>query len=538
MNDDPSMDRAQDDDVEVSVGDAAAPETSEGAAPSTGSDRAVADGAVLDGAHAAQVATRGGPSRHRVGRSIPRRPILIAIAVATAMVAGLVGTFTAMAKTVTIAVDGVGQQVTTLSGTVDGALSAAGLAVGTHDVLAPAATADISDGSRIVLNRGRLFTVTVDGTEKSAWTTGSTVGEAMEQLGLSATDFELSVDAAGKIPLSGLSVTANTLHSVTLSVEPAPTTLNPPAQTLATTNGAMQIPDTQAGPEHLTTAARTVGDLLEQQGVSVGKDNRVTPSLSTLLADGMAVTVSELPTLTVRVGTHEPFTVIAGAKTVGAMLAKQQVALGANDTVAPGPAAPLADKMEVTVTRVTYTTSSKTLALPQPADQKVNDGSLAKGTTKITQSGHAGKSEVTYRTKLVNGKAGEAQEVSRKTIVEAVPTVIHVGTYVAPVPKSSPSASASGSGSSSAVSDPAPHSGVNWDAIAQCESGQNWSINTGNGYYGGLQFDRSTWLSAGGGKYAPRADLATKAQQIDIANNLYARRGLQPWSCARILGMI
>ena len=70
-----------------------------------------------------------------------------------------------------------------------------------------------------------------------------------------------------------------------------------------------------------------------------------------------------------------------------------------------------------------------------------------------------------------------------------------------------------------------------WDRIAQCESGGNWSINTGNGYYGGLQFDRGTWLSAGGGAYAPTANLASRAEQITIANKLYAQRGLQPWGC-------
>ncbi|MET0920094.1 MAG: transglycosylase family protein, partial [Acidimicrobiia bacterium] len=59
-----------------------------------------------------------------------------------------------------------------------------------------------------------------------------------------------------------------------------------------------------------------------------------------------------------------------------------------------------------------------------------------------------------------------------------------------------------------------------WDRIAQCESGGDWSINTGNGYYGGLQFSHATWLSAGGGQYAERADLATREQQIAIASAL------------------
>jgi hypothetical protein len=70
-----------------------------------------------------------------------------------------------------------------------------------------------------------------------------------------------------------------------------------------------------------------------------------------------------------------------------------------------------------------------------------------------------------------------------------------------------------------------------WDRIAMCESSGRWHINTGNGYYGGLQFDRNTWLSVHGDDFAPRADLATRAEQITVANRLYAQRGLQPWSC-------
>jgi len=58
---------------------------------------------------------------------------------------------------------------------------------------------------------------------------------------------------------------------------------------------------------------------------------------------------------------------------------------------------------------------------------------------------------------------------------------------------------------------------VNWDAIAACESGGNWSINTGTGYYGGLQFAQGSWESAGGLRYAPRADLASREQQIATA---------------------
>ena len=62
--------------------------------------------------------------------------------------------------------------------------------------------------------------------------------------------------------------------------------------------------------------------------------------------------------------------------------------------------------------------------------------------------------------------------------------------------------------------------GIDWYAIAQCESGGRWSLLTGNGYYGGLQFSQATWVAAGGLQYAPRADLATAAEQIAVASHL------------------
>ncbi|MDQ6896479.1 MAG: transglycosylase family protein, partial [Actinomycetota bacterium] len=70
-----------------------------------------------------------------------------------------------------------------------------------------------------------------------------------------------------------------------------------------------------------------------------------------------------------------------------------------------------------------------------------------------------------------------------------------------------------------------------WDRIAMCESSGNWQINTGNGYYGGLQFNLPTWFSVAGGDYATRPDLASREEQITVANRLYAARGLQPWEC-------
>ena len=84
---------------------------------------------------------------------------------------------------------------------------------------------------------------------------------------------------------------------------------------------------------------------------------------------------------------------------------------------------------------------------------------------------------------------------------------------------------------------PTPVTGV-WARLAACESTSNWRANTGNGYYGGLQFDLQTWRAYGGAAYASRADLATPAQQVAVAERLRAARGFQPWpACSRILGL-
>lgn len=87
------------------------------------------------------------------------------------------------------------------------------------------------------------------------------------------------------------------------------------------------------------------------------------------------------------------------------------------------------------------------------------------------------------------------------------------------------------------ASAPAHADSVNWDAIAQCESGNNWSINTGNGFYGGLQFTQGTWMNYGGGSFASRADLASRTEQIAIANKVLQAQGWGAWPvCSRYAG--
>jgi LysM repeat protein len=83
---------------------------------------------------------------------------------------------------------------------------------------------------------------------------------------------------------------------------------------------------------------------------------------------------------------------------------------------------------------------------------------------------------------------------------------------------------------------PAAAAEHDWSGVAQCESGGNWHINTGNGYYGGLQFGSPTWLGHGGGEFAPRADLATPGQQVAVAERVLLTQGIGAWPhCGRYL---
>ncbi|WP_220188084.1 transglycosylase family protein [Pseudonocardia pini] len=92
---------------------------------------------------------------------------------------------------------------------------------------------------------------------------------------------------------------------------------------------------------------------------------------------------------------------------------------------------------------------------------------------------------------------------------------------------------------STPASAPPTNADPTWDRLAECESSGNWAIDTGNGYYGGLQFDAATWSDFGGTAHAARADGATKEQQIAIATKVRDQRGgYGSWpACARKLGL-
>ena len=153
----------------------------------------------------------------KTGRSL-RKPVLVGIAaLVVALVAGG-GVVAAAHKTVSVTVDGQQQEVGTLAGSVEGALDSAGLTISEHDTVAPSVDTAISDGSQIVVERGRLLTLTIDGQTREVWTTATTVEEALAELGQNPAAFKLSADRSREIPVDGLAVTADTLFSASVSV--------------------------------------------------------------------------------------------------------------------------------------------------------------------------------------------------------------------------------------------------------------------------------------------------------------------------------
>jgi len=144
----------------------------------------------------------------------------------------------------------------------------------------------------------------------------------------------------------------------------------------------------------------------------------------------------------------------------------------------------------------------------------------------LQRAGVAGVKRLTYRVVTENGKVRDRKLVSSKVVREPVARIEIHGTKDRPAPTpAAPPVTSGGTGV--------------WDQLAQCESGGNWAINTGNGYYGGLQFALGTWQAYGGGAYAPYPHQATRLEQIAVATKLRdASGGYGPWpSCAARLGL-
>jgi uncharacterized protein YabE (DUF348 family) len=325
--------------------------------------------------------------------------------------------------------------------------------------------------------------------------------------------------------------------------------------------------------QDVTTMSRTVGDVLAGQGITVGAHDVVVPSVDSAVADGTKIAVqygrqvtvkvdgqqksfwttattvdqalqslqldtngADLSTsrsagigrqgLNLTVNTAKTVTIESGGKdkklettalTVGQALTEAGIAVDSNDKLSAKESTKLKDGLEFAVTKVDVKTVTKTKKVGYDTVYK-NTDDLDKGKTKVDTDGKKGERTIVYREVRHDGKLVKRTEKSSKITTKSRDKVVLVGTKEDEV-------ASSGSTSGNSV----------WDRLAQCESGGNWSINTGNGFYGGLQFTASTWHAMGGSGLPHQASRET---QIAVAKKLQARAGWGQWpGCTSKLGL-
>jgi uncharacterized protein YabE (DUF348 family) len=202
------------------------------------------------------------------------------------------------------------------------------------------------------------------------------------------------------------------------------------------------------------------------------------------------------------------------AMTVREAITGAKIGFDGNDRVTPALATPLSTGVN-RISIVKVDVKNVTKVLPVAFDSKVaKSATLYIGDKKTTAKGAVGKRSVSYLLTYLDGKLASTKEVSSKVLAQPVTELVTVGTKPKPTPTQTTPPPVPSTGDTSA-----------WDRIAACEAGGNWQMNSGNGYYGGLQFDHGTWVAYGGDAYAANAHLASKAQQIAIGEKVKADRG-------------
>jgi len=365
---------------------------------------------------------------------MPRSTLtVVAQAVLVSLFIAALATFVGLQKTVVLSIDGKQRTIHTYARSVGDVLRHEHVMVDEHDTVAPALGATVSDGDFVSVHRGRELVLSIDGSTRPVWTTAQDVDEALDQLGLHATNAYVGVSRSGQIPLDGVDVTVRTPHRVTVLV-----------------GGRRQV---------VTTTAATVAELLNTDHVAVGTRDIISPSVAAYPADGQTITVSR----------------VTGRRLV------QQVA-------------------------VPFRTVRHA------------DANMYRGEKLVRHAGAAGLVVRTYDVTYTDGRITAKRLLRSKKKDKPVTRVVVYGTR--PVPSGSVSIPSSG--------------GLDWAALAECESGGRPNAVSHNHLYFGLyQFDLSTW-HAWGGKGSP-AD-ASPAEQTKRARMLYANRGRAPWPiCGRFL---
>ncbi|MBF9317051.1 resuscitation-promoting factor [Mycobacteroides chelonae] len=261
------------------------------------------------------------------------------------------------------------------------------------------------------------------------------------------------------------------------------------------------------GTQQVWTTANTVNDALSQLSMTDTAPTAATRG-SRLPLEGMSLAVVSAKTVRLNDGGAISTPRIA-APTVGTLLEATGNPLQQFDTVDPAPSTPVTADMPITVTRIRVSKVTEQAPLA-PTPQKIEDADMNMSRSVVEDPGAPGTQDIVYSVLTVNGRETGRMPVSNNVLTPARDSVLRVG-------------------AKPGTEVPTVTRGSAWDALASCEAGGNWAINTGNGFYGGVQFDYGTWLAHGGAKYAPRADLATREEQIAIAEKTLAVQGWGAW---------
>lgn len=251
---------------------------------------------------------------------------------------------------------------------------------------------------------------------------------------------------------------------------------------------------------HWTTATN-VSAALTQLGIRTGDVALSTSRDATIDRQGMLLRITTPKAFLVKVGKADRRRVTVAAPDVRSLLSTLKATYDADDIVRPALDQPITAGDKVTLIRVRTASKFVPREVVAPPVTERPDSSMYAGERKTVDAGRPGLRAVNYRVVFHNGSFFKKVVVSQTPIRAAQAAIVKVGT------KPMPASTANGGA---------------WDRIAQCESGGNWHANTGNGYYGGLQFSLGTWRAHGG---VGRPDQASREQQIAVAERVRKASG-------------
>lgn len=364
------------------------------------------------------------------------------------------------------------------------------------------------------LSGGKDVTVSVDGVEQQVETRSSTVAEVLASKGITVGTHDVVAPALDSKVSDGSRIAVQYGRQVTITVDGVTRTM--------------------------WTTATSVEQLLASIGVKSTDIDLSTSRSQAIGREGLDLDLNTLKAVTVIVG-GKPVVIETKENTVAAALAAANVKPDDDDKVSAGLTDLIVNGMQVTFVQVDVKTVTETSAIAHQTT-KQNDDTLPQGVTKVKTKGVDGERTVTFAERFEDGTSVSKVQVKDEVTKQPVTEVVLVGTKKPTPPPATRSGGSSSSGGSSGGNTgqqaPSVAGGSVWDRLAQCESGGNWAINTGNGFYGGLQFTASTWRAYGGGAYAPLAHQATREQQIAIAQKVQASQGWGAWpACTRKLGI-